>query len=70
MLLWLQLLPWIYLSLILGGILVLLIFLHPFWGLCTFVFLIPLEEAFLITEKLTFLKIIGLLIFSLDWHIS
>ena len=40
-----------------------MVFLYPFWGLCAFVFLIPLEEAFLITEKMTFLKIIGLLVF-------
>lgn len=65
-LLWLQLPLWIILALILGGITALLVFLYPFWGLCAFVFLIPLEEAFLITEKLTFLKIIGLWVF-LGW---
>lgn len=61
--LWLQLPLWIIAALIFGGIVALLAFLYPFWGLCAFVFLIPLEEAFLITEKLTFLKIIGLWVF-------
>jgi O-antigen ligase len=58
-LLWGQLPLWV----ISAGIAALLVFLHPFWGLCAFVFLIPLEEAFLITEKMTLLKIIGILVF-------
>jgi O-antigen ligase len=60
---WLPIPLWTSVALILGGTLAVLAFFYPFWGLCIFVFLIPLEEAFLITEKLTFLKLLGLFIF-------
>lgn len=62
-LLWLQLSLRLIITLIFGGIFALLVFFYPFWGLCAFISLIPLEEAFLITEKLTLLKIIGLWVF-------
>lgn len=54
---------WVSASLVLGGALAALTFFYPFIGLCIFVLLIPLEEAFLIAEKLTFLKLVGLFIF-------
>lgn len=63
---WLPFPLWISAAFIFGGALAGLIFFYPFWGLCIFVFLIPLEEAFLIAEKLTFLKIVGLFVF-LAW---
>jgi putative inorganic carbon (HCO3(-)) transporter len=61
--LWLRLPLWIISALIFGGVFALLFFHRPFWGLCAFCFLIPLEEAFLITEKMTLSKIIGILVF-------
>lgn len=60
---WLPFPLWISAALIFGGALAGLTFFYPFLGLCIFVFLIPLEEAFLIAEKLTFLKLVGLFVF-------
>lgn len=43
-----------------------LVVAYPFWGLCGFVFLIPIEEAFIVAENVTLLKLFGPLVF-LGW---
>lgn len=39
-----------------------IILYKPFWGLCLYAFMIPLEDVLIITEKFTFLKFIGIFI--------
>jgi len=50
----------------LGFLFVAFILYKPFWGLCAFAFAIPLEEAFVVAESLTALKIVGAFVF-LGW---
>jgi len=47
----------------LGFLFVAFVLYKPFWGLCVFAFAIPLEEAFIVAESLTALKIVGAFVF-------